>query len=41
MRLLALALWVVTLIAGAGATEPESVEEAGTYHFLIIYSGLS
>lgn len=29
MRLLALAPWVVTLIAGTGATKPESVEEAG------------
>ena len=30
MRLLALAPWVAALIASAGATKPESVEEAGT-----------
>ncbi len=34
MRLLALAPWVAALIASAGATKPESVEEAGTYIFL-------
>ena len=35
MRLLALAPWVAALmIASAGATKPESVEEAGTDLFL-------
>lgn len=33
MRLLALAPWFAALIASAGATKPEPVEEAGTYRF--------
>lgn len=35
MRLLALSPWFAALIASAGATKPESVEEAGTYPFFL------